>query len=227
MNGIIDFQEEWKPLIYQNNIYENYEISNLGHIRRKNSKKILKTYKINASENRGTSYYVFHVSLGKRRQRKSIILHRAVAENFLENPKNLPFVLFVDENPDNLSASNLYWSPHKTTDSYRLQKRRARNVKSVTKRRRKLKEMAVEYKGGKCLLCGYNKCIGALEFHHKDPEEKDFGFSHAGTTKSWERLKVELDKCICVCANCHREIHEGLITQETIINTEITQSTIG
>jgi hypothetical protein len=37
--------------------------------------------------------------------------------------------------------------------------------------------MAVVYKGGKCQCCGYNKYIGALEFHHVDPEQKDFGVS--------------------------------------------------
>ena len=73
-----------------------------------------------------------------------------------------------------------------------------------TRRRNKIR--LVEYKGGKCEICGYNKCIDALEFHHLNPEEKDFGLS-CGDTRSLERLKVEADKCIMVCANCHREIH--------------------
>ena len=46
-------------------------------------------------------------------------------------------------------------------------------VESVTKRRRKIKVMAVAYLGGQCQVCGYNKCVGALDFHHKDPLEKD------------------------------------------------------
>lgn len=66
----------------------------------------------------------------------------------------------------------------------------------------------VEYKGGKCEICGYNKCIEALEFHHINPKEKDFSIS--GGTKSFNTLKPELDKCILVCANCHREIHSGI-----------------
>ena len=76
----------------------------------------------------------------------------------------------------------------------------------VTERRRKLKEMAIEYKGGKCEKCGYKKCNNALDFHHLDPKEKDFNIGN-GHTRSWDRLKKELDKCILVCANCHREIH--------------------
>ena len=79
-------------------------------------------------------------------------------------------------------------------------------------RRDKVKLMAIRYKGGKCEICGYDKCVGALEFHHKDPTTKDFGISSKGYTRSWELVKSELDKCVLVCANCHREIHEGLRT---------------
>jgi len=79
----------------------------------------------------------------------------------------------------------------------------------VVSRRRKLKKMAVEYKGGSCQGCGYRNCVQALQFHHVNPEHKDFSFSRAGS-KSWERLQVELDKCVLVCANCHAEIHSGI-----------------
>ena len=78
---------------------------------------------------------------------------------------------------------------------------------AVQKRRDKLKILAVEYKGGCCQKCGYNKNIAALEFHHLDPSEKDFGIAYRGYTRSWDTVKKELDKCILVCANCHREIH--------------------
>ena len=83
---------------------------------------------------------------------------------------------------------------------------------AVKRRRNKLKEMAVEYKGSCCNKCGYNKSITALEFHHLDPSEKDFGISNKGETRSWERIKKELDKCVILCANCHREEHERLDT---------------
>ena len=71
---------------------------------------------------------------------------------------------------------------------------------------KKRKVDAVEYKGGCCERCGYNKCIGALEFHHLDPTKKDGVWTKM---RLWghERLHAELDKCILVCANCHREIH--------------------
>ena len=69
--------------------------------------------------------------------------------------------------------------------------------------------MAVEYKGGRCQVCGYERCIEALEFHHLDPTQKDFGISHRGYTRSWEKVKEEINKCILLCANCHREFHAG------------------
>lgn len=76
--------------------------------------------------------------------------------------------------------------------------------------RHKMKERAVQYKGGACQCCGYNRCINVLSFHHRDPEHKDFGIAAAGETRSWERVKAEIDKCVLVCSNCHGEIHAGI-----------------
>lgn len=78
---------------------------------------------------------------------------------------------------------------------------------AVSNRRRKIKQLAIDYKGGKCEKCGYNKYVGALDFHHLDPNKKGFGIGNRGHCNSWDKVKVELDKCILVCANCHREIH--------------------
>lgn len=90
-------------------------------------------------------------------------------------------------------------------------------TEATQKRRDKVKEMSIEYKGGKCSICGYNKCAGALEFHHLDPSQKDFGISAKGYTRAWEKVKEELDKCILVCANCHREIHAGIINLDNVL----------
>ena len=86
---------------------------------------------------------------------------------------------------------------------------------AVQKRREKLKLMAIEYKGGKCEICGYNKCPDAMEFHHINSNEKDFGISQNGCTRSFDNMKKELDKCILVCSNCHREIHYNLRDKKT------------
>lgn len=88
-------------------------------------------------------------------------------------------------------------------------------VEAVQRRRDKIKQESVEYKGGKCCICGYNKYIGALEFHHLNPDEKDFSIGSKGYTRGYESVRRELDKCICVCSNCHKEIHAGLIELTT------------
>lgn len=69
---------------------------------------------------------------------------------------------------------------------------------------RKIK--AIEYKGGNCSVCGYDKYYGALEFHHTNPKEKELDWNKLRLT-SWENIERELDKCILLCANCHREAH--------------------
>lgn len=95
-------------------------------------------------------------------------------------------------------------------ETRRYQDRRESIIKAVAKRRKKVRQMAVAYKGGKCSLCGYTKCLDALEFHHLDPLKKDFAISQYGHSRSWQRVQKELDKCVMLCANCHREIHAGM-----------------
>lgn len=74
-------------------------------------------------------------------------------------------------------------------------------------KRHRIKSLLVEYKGSKCVMCGYNKCLNALEFHHINPIDKSFALNTANYNKSLKHLKKEADKCILLCANCHREIH--------------------
>lgn len=96
-------------------------------------------------------------------------------------------------------------------ETRRYKDRSRYNIEAVTRRRKKLKRMAVALKGGKCQFCGYNNYIGALDFHHIDGKNKEFELSTRGLTRSWEKIKKEISKCVLVCANCHREIHGGLI----------------
>ena len=79
---------------------------------------------------------------------------------------------------------------------------------SVSEARRKMKVRAVIYKGGKCEQCGYSKSYAALDFHHRDPSQKDFQVGK-GNYRRWELIRPELDKCTMLCANCHREDHES------------------
>lgn len=67
-----------------------------------------------------------------------------------------------------------------------------------------------EQKGGKCIRCGYDKCLKALEFHHIDPTKKDFTISN-DHFKLMDAVN-ETEKCILICSNCHKEFHDGLWT---------------
>ena len=89
---------------------------------------------------------------------------------------------------------------------------KCRNKYGTDTFRKNQKKKSVEYKGGKCCLCGYDRTVEALHFHHIDPNEKDFGIASKGVTLVWEKLTKELDKCVCLCANCHAEIHAGYST---------------
>lgn len=80
-------------------------------------------------------------------------------------------------------------------------------LKSLRHRR---KAMAVNYKGGKCQICGYDSHYSALEFHHRTPAEKVFSLScRELANRTWEACKLELDKCDLLCSNCHRELEHG------------------
>ena len=111
--------------------------------------------------------------------------------------------------------SNWLWHSLKVMLIYMTEKRtyadRAEYLKkAVAKRRRKIREMSINYLGGCCAICGYDRCHQALDFHHKEPTKKSFGISQKGYTRSWKRVQEELDKCFLICANCHREIHAGI-----------------
>ncbi len=92
-------------------------------------------------------------------------------------------------------------------ESTRLDNRTRKHQKTIL--RNNMKKQAVKLLGGKCSICGYNKCIDALEFHHKNPNEKEFKIG-SGNTMSWKEYKNEVSKCMLVCSNCHKEIHSKL-----------------
>ena len=81
---------------------------------------------------------------------------------------------------------------------------------AVTKRRRLVKRVLVEEAGGKCVICGYDRFVGALQFHHLDPAAKRFSLSQKGHTVGIERAREEAGKCALLCANCHAEVEAGV-----------------
>jgi len=87
--------------------------------------------------------------------------------------------------------------------------KKARKRVVANRHRRKLKETLVYHKGGKCEKCGYNKSMRALQFHHTNPEQKDFGIGRR-TVSVLEKILKEVDKCRLLCSNCHLEEHDRL-----------------
>lgn len=78
----------------------------------------------------------------------------------------------------------------------------------VSSKRRKRKEMAVKRLGGKCAICGYDKCIAALDFHHKNRATKTHEVSSLYDS-TLEKFLCEVDKCELLCCRCHAELHDG------------------
>lgn len=84
------------------------------------------------------------------------------------------------------------------------------NSKYVSNYRKRVKEKAIAYKGGKCIVCSYSKCNRSLHFHHLDPSQKDITIG-SGNTIASKKIKAELDKCVLLCSNCHGEVHDGIL----------------
>jgi hypothetical protein len=86
--------------------------------------------------------------------------------------------------------------------------------------RKNSKVRIVKAMGSQCQVCGYSKCTDVLDLHHIDPTQKElsFGAIRANPT-SWTNIVIELRKCILLCANCHREIHAGIINLPDVYKT--------
>lgn len=69
----------------------------------------------------------------------------------------------------------------------------------------------LELKGNRCFKCGYDRYQGALEFHHINPEEKEVLDTQTVTSRKISDIMKELDKCVILCANCHREVHGNVL----------------
>jgi transposase-like protein len=92
---------------------------------------------------------------------------------------------------------------------YRCKRCRAERV---SERRRQVKALLVAEAGGRCVICGYDRHIGSLQFHHLDPHQKRLSVSRDGVTLSLTAARAEAAKCVLLCANCHAEVEGGVAT---------------
>lgn len=91
-----------------------------------------------------------------------------------------------------------------------------RSSKRYLKKQDIITTIKKEY-GGKCQVCGYDKCFSALHFHHINPSEKEFSISKCNK-KNEESVRKEANKCILLCANCHIELHYNEIQYKKVID---------
>jgi DNA-binding transcriptional ArsR family regulator len=91
---------------------------------------------------------------------------------------------------------------------------------AVVKRRRTVKRTLVEEAGGACALCGYNRSMAALQFHHLQRSTKAFSLSHRGVTLALSAARAEAAKCVLLCSNCHAEVEAGVATVDQVLTME-------
>ena len=76
--------------------------------------------------------------------------------------------------------------------------------------RERTKDRVVRAMGGECQICHYHRCFKALELHHLDPSVKEYSLgAMRASPRSWDRIVIELRKCVLLCSNCHKELHAG------------------
>lgn len=83
-------------------------------------------------------------------------------------------------------------------------------------KKQRLRDMILEKKNQGCLLCD-EICVPCLDFHHLDGSQKEFLISKMVNMGSSSKLQAELEKCVVLCANCHRKVHAGIIPEEILL----------
>ena len=135
--------------------------------------------------------------------------HSGLHPDYIENEKthHIADEVELDNSSKKCTDCNKVYPKSLYTDRNHCiscQNMRKRNRKKVFKKK------CIDYlnpSGKCCVKCGYKKYIGALDFHHKDPNKKDFGISNTPTLRLSDIVKNELDKCVLLCSNCHRYEH--------------------
>jgi hypothetical protein len=143
--------------------------------------------------------------------------------------KEFPFSIVIDGKKRNISnrkfclACSPFGAHNTSKQSLRNRKKRKTrgeyHRKYMRRRVKLMKNKATDYAGNACFICGYSKCKDALEFHHRRPDQKNFGIGNRYAC-SWKVLKCEIDKCVLLCANCHREVEAGITKLISAVEVE-------
>ncbi|MDD4804143.1 MAG: hypothetical protein PHN69_03130 [Candidatus Pacebacteria bacterium] len=124
------------------------------------------------------------------------------------------------KNRDKYGRPKLYVNGHngrKYTDP--LQHKREWNKRNIKSKReyaynvfKERKRKLINIKGGICEICGLkynNKNASVFQFHHINPDEKEYMLSLGYMWRKWETLIKEVGKCKLLCANCHSQLHSS------------------
>jgi hypothetical protein len=96
----------------------------------------------------------------------------------------------------------------RSTQRYRWKCKRC-IAEAVTRRHQLVRQTLVEEAGSACAICGYDRCIVSLHFHHVDPTTKRFPMTME-SGQSIATMRAEAKKCVLLCANCHGEVEAGV-----------------
>ena len=120
-------KEQWRTAIYDGEIYEDFEVSNLGRIKSLNYRRTGKAELMTPSEN--TDGY-FKVNLRKNGENKTCYVHRLIAQTFIPNPENKPEINHIDEDKTNNRVDNLEWKWHKDNINHGTHNERSAKARS-------------------------------------------------------------------------------------------------
>jgi hypothetical protein len=118
---------------------------------------------------------------------------------------------YFEKNKEKIYEYHKEWCDKNREKTRTYTKRWRENNKGIEKKQRLERKLkAIELFGGKCMICGFDECLAALDFHHEKEErngKNENCIANLLRGTKWEKIEKELKKCILVCANCHRRIH--------------------
>lgn len=118
----------------------------------------------------------------------------------------------IDPNTPKDDYKKVYARVYRLHNQERVREYNASRYPKELERIRNTKKQYIDYMGGECVACGLmfdGENAAVFDFHHLDPTQKEFNF--AGRNRALASCKDELDKCVVLCANCHRLLHAGKI----------------